>query len=365
MSSYHISNKILIEDLDYIHKNFSEHKLLQNSEILITGCAGFLGYYFINYLIKYKDLIGIKRIVGIDNFMLSKPIWLQNLAKKFPDFLEIKAFNIINDDLSELSNLEEINYVLHMASIASPTFYRKYPIETLDANIWGLRRLLDYYSKKNLNGFLMFSSSEVYGDPDPRFIPTKETYLGNGSTIGPRACYDEAKRFSETLCYLYSEKFNMPITMVRPFNNYGPGMSLKDKRVPADFALSIVENSTIDIFSDGTPTRTFCYIADAIIGYLKALTYGKFEIFNIGTEGPEISISNLAKIYVKKGKEIFNYSKEFKLAKPPEENYMTNNPNRRCPNIELAKEKLSYHPNILVEDGVERFLKFLLIGENF
>ena len=269
---------------------------------------------------------------------------------------------MINDDFNSLDNLEEIDYVLHMASIASPTFYRKYPIETLDANIWGLRRLLDYYSTKNLKDFLcsqvqrfMVILIQISSQP-------KETYLGNVSTIGPRACYDEAKRFSETLCYLYAEKFKMPITMVRPFNNYGPGMSLEDKRVPADFALAVVKDIQINIFSDGTPTRTFCYISDAIIGYLKALTYGKFKIFNIGIEEPEISIKDLAEIYTRKGREIYNYSKDFKLSKPPDANYMTNNPNRRCPNIELAKKELSYSPSILVEEGVERFLKFLALG---
>lgn len=357
-----LENEILKEDLEYIHENFDNQIHLKNSNILITGCAGFLGYYFINYFVKFKDVIGIKKIIGLDNFMLNKPQWLTNLSSGNSDFLDIKTFNVINDDFNSLNNLEEIDYVLHMASIASPTFYRKYPIETLDANIWGLRRLLDYYSTKNLQGFLMFSSSEIYGDPDPNFIPTKETYLGNVSTIGPRACYDEAKRFSETLCYLYAEKFKMPITMVRPFNNYGPGMSLKDKRVPADFALAVVEDMQINIFSDGTPTRTFCYISDAIIGYLKALTYGKFKIFNIGIEEPEISIKDLAEIYTRKGREIYSYTKDFKLSKPPEANYMTNNPNRRCPNIELAKKELSYNPSILVEEGVERFLKFLALG---
>ena len=203
-----------------------------------------------------------------------------------------------------------------MASIASPTFYRKHPIETLDANIWGLRKILDFYKNKEIKGILMFSSSEVYGDPDSKNIPTTEKYLGNVSSIGPRACYDESKRFSETLCYLYAQKFGMPISMVRPFNNYGPGMSIRDKRVPADFALAILKNNDITIFSDGSPTRTFCYVTDAIVGYLKALTYGKFDIFNIGIDKPEISIYELAKIYKEKGNLIFNYDKKIRLENP-------------------------------------------------
>ena len=252
-----------------------------------------------------------------------------------------------------------------MASIASPTFYRKYPIETLDANIWGLRKILDFYKNKSIKGLLMFSSSEVYGDPDKQNIPTSEKYFGNVSSIGPRACYDESKRFSETLCYLYAQKFGMPISMVRPFNNYGPGMSLRDKRVPADFALAIKNNKDIIIYSDGSPTRTFCYVTDAVVGYLKALTYGKFDIFNIGIDKPEISIFDLAKIYKKKGNLIFNYNKEIRLEKSKDTDYMKNNPNRRCPNIKHANKELNFNPNILIEEGVERFLSYIKSEESF
>ena len=158
---------------------------------------------------------------------------------------------------------------------------------------------------------------------------------------------------------LYATKFNMPITMVRPFNNYGHGMSLKDKRVPADFALSIVENSKINIFSDGTPTRTFCYIADAIVGYLKALTYGNFEIFNIGTEKPEISILKLAKIYQSVSSKILNFMPNVIYEKSTDKEYMMDNPNRRCPIIDKARKKLKYNPKVDIECGVERYLKFL------
>ena len=351
-------NKILEYDLKNIHSKFCQNNF-QDSTVLVTGCAGFLGYYFMNYFTKYAEELKIKKIIGLDNFMLNKPNWLKNISLNNNDLIKIHKFNIITDDLKEIKELDNAKYILHMASIASPSFYRKFPIETLDANIWGLRKLLDYYSQRDIKGFLMFSSSEVYGDPPSINIPTKESYLGNVSSIGPRACYDESKRFSETLCYLYSEKFNMPISMVRPFNNYGPGMNLNDKRVPADFARAIINGEDIQIFSDGSPTRTFCYISDAITGYLKALAYGKFKIFNIGIDKPEISVKQLAEIFKEKGEKIFNYNCDIKLATPPEKNYMTNNPNRRCPNIDLAKDILNYRPNIEVKEGVELFLEYL------
>jgi nucleoside-diphosphate-sugar epimerase len=189
---------------------------------------------------------------------------------------------------------------VHGASIASPTFYRKYPVETLDANIWGLRHILDLYrGRDTLKGLLFFSSSEIYGDPDPSAIPTPETYRGNVSCHGPRACYDESKRFGETMAWVYAQQFGMPITVARPFNNYGPGMRLGDKRLPADFALAVTEGRDLVILSDGTPTRTFCYVADAVAGYLLCLLHGSYDYFNIGIDKPEIMVRELAEIYRK------------------------------------------------------------------
>lgn len=358
---------IFREDLENIYNSLSEvqKKKLENSVILITGCAGFLGFYFCNFFVKYAKQLKIKHIVGTDIFLFGTPQWLQKLADENEHF-DLRAHDITKDDVKQLFE-DGVNptHVIHMASVASPTFYRKYPITTIEANIWGLRNLFENYKEsRDLKGFLFFSSSEIYGDPDKDNIPTSEEYLGNVSCIGPRACYDESKRFGETLCYTYSNEYKMPITIARPFNNFGPGMSLNDKRVPADFAKAIVENKDIEIFSDGKPTRTFCYISDAISGYIKVLLHDKFDYFNIGIEKPEISIFELAKIYQEKGKKIFGYTGEIKLSPPPEKNYLAHNPNRRSPIIEKARSVIGYSPSIIVENGVERFLKFLYQEKN-
>lgn len=347
------------EDLKYIYENLtdSEKSKFKNSTILITGCGGFLGYYFMHFFDKYGEELSIKKVIGLDNFMLGKSEWITRLGEN--PLFDIEKFDIITDNIENIKNSSEANLIIHMASIASPTFYRIHPIETLDANIWGLRRLLDFYMTKNIRGFLFFSSSEIYGNPDKDNIPTSEDYNGDVSCTGPRACYDESKRFGETLCRLFSEKYEMPIGVVRPFNNYGPGMKINDKRVPADFAKAIYENKNITILSDGTPTRTFCYIADAITGYLKILLYGKYDYFNIGIDTPEISVKKLAEIYVEAGKKVFNYSGEVLYETSSDEDYLTNNPQRRCPDITKAKNILNYHPSIKVEMGVERFLSFL------
>ncbi|MCW6507712.1 NAD-dependent epimerase/dehydratase family protein [Lichenifustis flavocetrariae] len=355
-----MTNPILVEDLSRIHAAIGQRDRFDGSTVVMTGCAGFLGFYFMNYLVRYADELGIKKVIGLDTFLLDKPAWLTELAERYPAKLDLRHFNIATDDLTTLDGAVDARYVIHGASIASPTFYRQYPVETIDANIWGLRRILDVYrGRDTLKGLLFFSSSEIYGDPSPDAIPTDEEYRGNVSCHGPRACYDESKRFGETMAWVYSRQFGMPITVARPFNNYGPGMRLGDKRLPADFAKCVLENRDIVILSNGAPTRTFCYVSDAITGYLLCLLYGKYDYFNIGIEKPETSVRDLATFYQSSGKPLFGYSGKviFETSDDPE--YMTDNPNRRCPVITKARTVLGYDPTILVEEGVGRYLRFL------
>lgn len=354
------SNKAVTSDMEYIAKHFSRLECFENKNILITGAAGFLGLYFSHffaYLINKG--VHIKSLVLLDNFFLGKPIWMKK-SVYLNNRIRIINFDISKDKISTVKNANKMDFIIHMASIASPTFYRKYPIETIDANVWGLRKLLDYYRNYLFAGFLFFSSSEVYGDPHPKSIPIREDYRGNVSCIGPRACYDESKRFGETLCYEFSRVYKMPITIVRPFNNFGPGMKLDDKRVPADFANSVLNKKDIVLYSDGTPKRTFCYVADAIVGYLKALVYGQFDYFNIGRESPEMSINSFAQIYKKVAYKMLGYQGKILHKLSKDSNYLVNNPLRRCPDITKARKLLRFNPQIKVEEGVARFLEYLI-----
>ena len=353
--------KIVQQDLTRIYSGLTEaeRSKFQGSTVLFTGGAGFLGFYFIQFLTHYQEELGIKKVICLDNFQVGCPAWLKELSGK--GAVELHRFNVNPDHIAAVPGAEEADYIYHMASIASPIFYRKYPIETLDANIWGLRRLLDFYCEKPIKGLAFYSSSEIYGDPTPENIPTPETYRGNVDCQGPRACYDEAKRFGETMCYLFHEKYAMPISIIRPFNNYGPGMRLNDARVPADFANAVRQNRDIVMFSDGSPTRTFCYISDAVTGYLKALLYAQtgFEAFNIGMDKPEISIRRLAEIYAGAGREIFGYTGQTKFAVSEDADYLRDDPNRRCPNIDKARSLLGYAPQVPVEQGVRYFLEYV------
>ncbi len=355
-----MKNNIIEEDLNQIHETIKSKGDWVEATIIITGCAGFLGFYFLNYLVNYGAQLGIKKIIGLDNFQFGKPKWLNNLENNFSSLLTVKSFDISKDDIYQLEDISHTRYIIHGASIASPSFYRKYPIETINANVWGLSKLLNFFKgKSTLKGFLFFSSSEIYGDPDLNSIPTHEEYRGNVSCHGPRACYDESKRFGETLCWVYSKQFDMPIIVARPFNNYGPGMRLNDKRLPADFANQVIKKNDLEILSDGTPTRTFCYISDAIIGYFLCLTHGTYDYFNIGMDKPEITVKNFAELFRSSGINIFDYKGTVKYKKSLDTDYMTDNPNRRCPSIDKARKILGFNPVIDVKDGIDRYLRFL------
>ncbi len=357
-----ISNQ-LKRDLDYTLNALTveEKNKMENARIIITGCGGFLGYYFLRFFEAHAETLKIKQVIALDNFMLGYPKWINDFKNN--DKFVIKKFDIIKDKIDQIENADKADYIIHMASIASPIFYRIYPIETLDANIWGLRALFDFYADKKIKGFLFYSSSEIYGNPDADNIPTSEEYYGYVSSTGPRSCYDESKRFGETMCMLFSQKFSMPIGVARPFNNFGPGMRINDKRVPADFALAIKENRNIEILSSGLPTRTFCYVADSIAGYIKIMLHGKYDYFNIGIERPEITVAELAEVYVDVGKKLFDYTGKIVYAKSNDIHYLTNNPQRRCPDINKAVSVLGYNPTIEIYDGVERFLKFIKTSE--
>ena len=206
-----------------------------------------------------------------------------------------------------------------------------------------------------VEGFLFFSSSEIYGDPTPENIPTPETYRGNVSCTGARSCYDESKRYGETLCVFFAQQHGLPVKVARPFNNYGPGLKITDKRVLPDFAKDVLSGRDIVMKSSGTPKRTFCYVSDAVTGYYKVLVKGHpGEAYNIGVETPEISMAELADKVVSLADELWGYTG--KVVRKIDENYLADNPERRCPIIDKARAELGYQPAVLVDEGLRRSL---------
>ena len=345
-----LSQDVVNKDLAYICKSLSQElTCMSGKKLLITGGAGFLGYYLIQAILHWNkeadDALHVHLTV-YDNIIRGNPPWLSNLECE-ENLVIVK--HDVTDPLPE--DIEDFQFIIHAASVASPTFYRKHPIETMDANIKGLRSLLEYCRKqkekaKAVEGFLFFSSSEIYGNPSLENIPTPETYYGYVSCTGPRACYDESKRYGETLSVNFARQYDLPVKIVRPFNNYGPGLKITDRRVLPDFARNIMAGKDIVMLSDGTPTRTFCYVADAIIGYFKVLVNGQAgQAYNIGVEEPEISMSDLAHRVVSHARKLFSYEGKVVHKTSSEADYLADNPSRRCPDIAKARSHLGYNPN--------------------
>lgn len=352
---------LLRDDLDTLCTDLkSEFGQMGGGRLLITGGGGFLGYYLIQSVLHWNDTRAagarIKTVV-YDNYVRGVPEWLEAL-RPHPD-LELRKQDMIQPLPADIGHFD---HIVHAAGIASPMYYRAQPLKCIDANINGLRNLLDYAVAERKAGrpvktFLFYSSSEIYGDPAADSIPTPETYRGNVSCTGPRACYDESKRFGETLCVTYAQHEGVPVKIARPFNNYGPGLKITDGRVIPDFAGNVLAGRDIVMFSDGSPKRTFCYATDAIAGYYKVLVRGgNGEPYNVGIETPEISMAELANTVIEAARRLFGYQGKVVLGKAQEADYLVDNPNRRCPVIRKAREQLGYAPRVGVEDGVRRSL---------
>jgi nucleoside-diphosphate-sugar epimerase len=358
------ANDVVAADLGHICAGLGDELTeVSGRRLLIVGGAGFVGHYLVQAALHWNTVSGLDpiEITVYDNYVRGMPEWLARLEGD--RYLTLTRFDITKP---LPTGMEHFDYVIHAASIASPTYYRRYPIETMDANVNGLRHLLEYALEEHragrpLAGVLFCSTSEIYGDPTPEFIPTPETYRGNVSCTGPRACYDESKRYGETLCVNFARRHGLPIKVARPFNNYGPGLKITDRRVIADFARDVVQQRDVVLLSAGTPTRTFCYIADATIGYYKVLVKGRVgEAYNIGAEAPEISMAALAELIVDLARKRAGYTGRVVRGWSEDRDYLVDSPDRRCPLINKARTELGYEPTITIQDGLTRSLLWYL-----
>src|SRR3989338_355092 len=322
-------------------------KAFSGSRILLCGGAGFLGRYFSSVFAYLNERILAKpcRVIICDNFITSGQLGAHVIERNGFSFKQ-------HDIIKPLKLREPLDFIIQAAGIASPYYYRKYPLETLEVATLGTKQVLTLGVKHPLKGFLFFSSSEIYGNPDPKHVPTPESYRGNIACLGPRACYDESKRLGETLCLVYHEIYGVPTRMVRPFNVYGPGMQETDYRVLPNFASRILAGKPLHVYGSGKQTRTFCYVTDAIAGFLKVLLHGgNAQAYNIGNPVPEISMLELAKILEKVvGRPLVIERVEYPDTYPADE------PQRRCPDISKAKVQLNYQPAVSLEEGLKRFM---------
>jgi nucleoside-diphosphate-sugar epimerase len=354
------ATSVVLEDLERMCASLKdEFEAMRGRRLLVTGGAGFLGHYFVQAVLHAN-----RRFPGppieltvYDSFVRGVPGWLTRIEGD-------PHLTLVRHDITHPlpKDMGDFQFIIHAASIASPTFYRRDPIATMDANVNGLRFLLDFARAqadrgRSLEGFLFLSSSEIYGDPTPEHIPTPETYRGYVSCTGPRACYDEAKRYGETLSVNFAGQYGVPVRIARPFNNYGPGLKITDRRVLPDFVRDILAGRDIVMLSDGSPKRTFCYVSDAVTGYYKVLTKGRNgEAYNVGVETPEVSMAEVGERMAVLARSLFGYSGRVVRGASQDADYLVDNPNRRCPVIAKARTELGYDPVVGLDEGLRRTL---------
>jgi nucleoside-diphosphate-sugar epimerase len=340
-------HRIIKEDVEKITEDLASFKpRIKGKKFLITGCAGFLGSWLSDVICAMDG-----EVIGVENFISGSKENIEHL-------LNAENFKLIERDVCEFDTEEKIDYILHMASIASPPLYQKYPVKTLDANVLGIKRMLELGLKNKIKGFMFGSTSEVYGKPHDEMIPTPEHFYGYVNSYGPRAMYDEGKRAGEAYCYAYFLEHNLPVRIARIFNTYGPRLDIKSTslygRVLIKFIHQALYDDQITIYGDGKQTRAFCYVSDTIEGLIKLLlTEGlNGEVMNIGNN-EETSILALAKLIHR----LTNSKAEFSFNHPPQYD-IRDDPKRRCPDISRAKEKIGFNPRISLEEGLIKTIEW-------
>ncbi len=337
---------LLQSDIAEIAAGLGKHaKEFSGKTVLLCGGRGFLGRYFIETfkLLNERKLKKPCRLIVADNLITAGKAGAEPVSIPHGRFVE-------HDIIEPLALRERVDFILQAAGIASPYYYRAYPLETLDVAITGTKNMLELARRQRAR-LLFFSSTEIYGDPDPKHVPTAESYRGNVASLGPRACYDESKRLGETLCYIYHAKFGVSAGMVRPFNVYGPGMQERDYRVLPNFASRIKGDRPLHIYGSGRQTRTFCYVTDAVAGFLRVLLLGgPGEAYNIGNPKPEVSMVDL----VKRTEAVLGRPVKHATVEYPD-SYPADEPNRRCPDITKARLQLGYEPRVGLDEGLRRF----------
>ena len=301
---------------------------------VVTGAAGFLGSHLTDLLLARGH-----KVIGIDNFVTGTVDNISHLGGN-------PNFKFIQQDVTEFIFLDlPVNYVWHFASPASPIDYLELPIQTLKVGSLGTHKALGLAKNKQAR-FLLASTSEIYGDP--LVHPQTEEYWGNVNTIGPRGCYDEAKRFAEALVMAYHREHKVETRIVRIFNTYGPRMRLNDGRVVPAFVSQALKNKPITVFGKGAQTRSFCYVSDLIEGIYR-LMFSDYDLpMNIGNPA-EMTVLDFAKEIIRA-----TGSKSKISFKPlPQDD-----PKQRRPDITRARKHLKWEPKVDLAQGLVQTIDY-------
>jgi dTDP-glucose 4,6-dehydratase len=309
---------------------------VQARRVVVTGGAGFVGSWMCERLLG----LGVQ-VVCVDNFLTGTPANVRPFAGH-------RDFELVDCDVSTgLDVAGDVDWVLHLASPASPVHYRQLPIETMRVGSLGTMNALDLALEKHAR-FVMASTSEVYGDP--LVHPQPESYWGNVNPIGPRSVYDESKRFSEALTMAYGEERGVDAAIVRIFNTYGPRMRYDDGRAIPTFLSQALAGEPITVAGDGRQTRSICYVEDTVDGIILMAASNETGPINIGN-GEETTMLELAE----RIRDLVGSPSPIEFVDLP-----TDDPKVRCPDTTLARDLLSWKPQIAAEEGLRRTLDWFL-----
>jgi UDP-glucuronate decarboxylase len=303
------------------------------ARILITGGAGFIGSYLCDYLLNNGD-----DVLCVDNLFSGSRDNIRHLIGN--SFFEFIGHDIIHPFFAE------VDQIYHFACPASPIHYQHNPIKTIKTNVMGTINMLGL-AKRVMAKILLASTSEVYGNP--MIHPQEETYWGNTNPIGERSCYDEGKRVAETLMMDYHRQNQVDIKIVRIFNTYGPRMAIDDGRVISTFIVQALRGGDLAVFGNGAQTRSFCYVSDLIEGIVRMMETDDFiGPVNLGNP-TELSILEIAKKIL-----LITGSRSKIVFKP----LPSDDPERRCPDINLAQKKLNWTPKVSLDEGLEKTIGY-------
>jgi len=306
------------------------------SKVVISGGAGFLPSHLCD-----RFLAEGYEVVAVDNFITGRR---QNVAH----LSENTAFSLIEHDVIEPFNLDgDVDFVMHMASPASPPDFKTIPFETMKAGSYGTHNMLEFARQKEAR-FFVASTSEVYGDPPPEQHPQREEYWGNVNPNGTRSVYDEAKRYAEAVTMAYHREFDLETRIVRIFNTYGPRMRNDDGRVITNFVIQALTGTPITLYGDGNQTRSFSYVSDTADGIYKLLLSDESDPVNIGNP-KEFTMRELADLVI----EFTGSSSEIICVPQP----FADDPKQRKPDISKAKRVLGWEPKTPLEEGLQKTIE--------